>query len=114
MSRLTTEEVWHTFWEADDFEVGFKDCIGDARFSISEIEQHAVITLKEINYRCPRPPSKELMRAYFEKEFVNKLNEPVITMSAKVNSIWGIPKEPNPEATPSPASNKPRSVKRKN
>lgn len=114
MSRLTTEEVWPTFWESDDFEVGFKNCIGDARFSISEIEQHAVITLNEINYRCPRPPSKELMQAFFEKEFVNKLNEPVITKSATVNSIWGFPKEPSPEAAPSSAGSKPRSVKRKN
>jgi hypothetical protein len=113
MSHLPTQKVWHTFWDADDFQVGFKDCISAARISISEIDQHAVITLKEITFRCPRRPGKEIMQAFFEKEFVDKLREPVATDPLQIRDIWGIPKEPSPEASPSPPILKRRSVERK-
>jgi hypothetical protein len=47
-----------------------------------------VITLKEINYRCPTKPSDEEMRQYFEKEFIEKLREEPVSKSAQVLSVW--------------------------
>jgi hypothetical protein len=104
MRQLSSEDVRNTFWDADDFEVTFDDCVGNAKIAVNETEKHAVLTLKEINYRCPTPPGKDKMQKFFEQEFIGKLNEPTVTKSAKVSYIWGIPKEPTP--TPSPTKTK--------
>lgn len=114
MSRLSTHDVWNTFWEADDFDVTFDSYFAAANISVSESEKHTVITLKEINFRCPHPPGKDAGREYFEKEFINKLNVSTVTKSAQVKYIWGIPKEPSREISPSPTPNKSRSLTPKN
>lgn len=102
MSQLSSHEVWTTFWDAEDFEVTFDDCVGRATIAIGETEKHAVVTLKEIDYRCPTPPGKDKMQKFFEQEFIGKLNEPTVTKPAKVSYIWGIPKKSPAEPTPSP------------
>lgn len=35
----------------------------------------SVITLKEMEYRCPTKPTPDEMREYFENEFIDKLRE---------------------------------------
>ena len=114
MKSLSTNEVWDTFWQADDFEITFDDCVGQATVGLSEIDTQSVITLREINYRCPSPPAKQQMQQYFENEFINKLKVTPVMKSPQVQYIWGIPKKPNPEPSASPTrsragSEKPRS-----
>jgi hypothetical protein len=108
MRRLATNDVYDPFWEADDFEISFDSCIHNATIFMNVKDNQTVMTLKEINYRCPRPPGKEVMQEYFEKEFINKLKEPSVVKSPRVEYIWGVAKE-TPESTPNPRANKPRS-----
>jgi len=73
MRRLSTHDVLDSFSQAADFEISFDPCIGSATIFMTVKNDQTLVTLKEINYRCPRPPGKEVMQEYFEKEFINKL-----------------------------------------
>ena len=113
MSRLPTNKVFNAFWEADDFTVEFDGCFGQAKVTVSEVDKHAVITLKEISFRCPNPPEKDESRSFFETEFIDKLNGSTITEPKRVEYIWGEKKESSPQTTPSPSPTKSRPVKPK-
>ena len=104
--RLSSHDVFDSFWQADDFEITFDSCIGNAKIFVNVKDNQTVVTLREINYRCPQPPGKEVMQAYFEKEFINKLKEPSVVRSPKVEYIWGVPKEKSPEPTRSSRASK--------
>lgn len=99
MRGLSTDEVFGSFWEGDDFEINFDSCIAEARIFVNVKDNQTIVTLKEINYRCPHPPAKEVMQEYFEKEFINKLKEAPVTKSPAVKYIWGITKDRSPEPT---------------
>lgn len=104
MSRLPTHEINPTFplSDGDEFEVIFDSCTGEAKVSVVERnDRSTVVTLEEIDYRCPRPPGKPEMLQYFEKEFINKLNEDPVVRSPQVEYIWSIPKTNTPQQTPS-------------
>lgn len=113
MSRLPTHKVYSAFWEADDFDVVFDRCFGQAKVTVSEIEKHAVVTLKEISYRCSNPPEKDEGRKFFEAEFIDKLNVSAITKSGRVEYIFGEQKKSSPATTSSPSPKRSRSVKPK-
>lgn len=87
MSRLPKNDV---FWKenADAFEISFDSCNGTAKISLEERENQSVITLKEMVYRCPTPPSPDEMRQYFEKEFIDKLHADPVNQSAQILYIW--------------------------
>lgn len=99
MSRLSTEPVNNSFWEADNFSASIVSCL-EAEFEVNERDQQSVLTLKETNFRCPTPPSKDEMRQTFERELINKLNEDPVTKSAMVRAITGWP---NASPTPRPS-----------
>ena len=106
MRRLSSHDVFDSFWQANDFEVTFDSCISNATIFVKVSDDQTVVTLKEINYRCPQPPGKQVMQEYFEKEFINKLKEPTVMKSPKVEYIWGVLKEKSPEPTQSPRPSK--------
>ncbi len=88
ISRLPTNEVMEPFWNADTFEIRFDSCFGRATVTLQEREYQSVITLREIDYRCPGEARQEEMRQYFEQEFINKLRDEPVSKSAKVLSIY--------------------------
>ncbi len=98
--RLASHDISSSFWDSDTFEITFDSCIGRATVNIQEKGKQSVITLKEIDYRCPSPEEKEKMREYFEKEFINKLREEPVTKSAQVDYVWGSVTDNNPRVTP--------------
>lgn len=100
MSRLPKHEVHERFGEGNQFEITFDSCTGRARISLAERENHTVITLNEIEYRCPVKPLSNEMRLYFEKEFIDKLREEPVSQSAQVQYIWSIPAEASNTSSP--------------
>lgn len=88
ISRLPTNEVSDGFWKADDFDVHFDSCNADAKIAIQERKNQSVITLKEMNYRCPGEARQDAMRQYFEKEFIDKLREAPASKSRQILYIW--------------------------
>lgn len=98
--RLASHDTSPSFWDSDTFEISFDSCIGRATVNIHEKDKQSVITLKEIDYRCPSPEEKEKMREYFEKEFINKLREEPVTKSAQVDYVWGSLTDNNSGVTP--------------
>ena len=101
MSRMPEHDVDESFWVSDSFKVSFDDCNGRANFTLQERDNQSVITLIEMEYRCPTRPEDDEMRQYFEKEFIDKLREGPVFRSLEVISIWSsaIPSSSN---TPSP------------
>ena len=88
LSRLPTNEVTDSFWNADAFDIRFDSCNGQATITLQEREKQSVITLKEMDFRCPGEPRQEEMRQYFEKEFIDKLREGPAGKSPQILSIW--------------------------
>ncbi len=75
LSRLPANEVMDSFWNANAFEIRFDSCNGTATVTLQERENQSVITLKEMDFRCPGEARQQEMRKYFEKEFIDKLRE---------------------------------------
>lgn len=88
MSHLPVNDVNRSFWESDTFEVHFDSCTGEATVTVREKEKQSIISLKEIDYRCPSGGDKREMLEYFEKEFINKLREEPVRKSSQVLYIW--------------------------
>ena len=88
ISKLPKDEVSNSFWKGNTFEVRFDSCYGKANISVEEQENQSVITLKEVDYRCPSKPDPELMRQHFEKEFIDKLRAEPVSKSAQIISVW--------------------------
>ena len=102
MSRLPKNEVNNSFWKGGDaFEVGFDDCISGANITLADRENHSVITLKQMEFRCPSKPNPDEMRLYFEKEFIDKLRQEPIVKSGEVTYVWSSSLA-TPSNTPSP------------
>jgi len=101
MSRLPKDEVHKSFWEGDAFDISFDSCYARASVSVEERENRSVVTLKQLEYRCPTKPTPDDMRQHFEKEFIDKLREEPVTLSPTVLYISSstIPTASN---TPSP------------
>ena len=100
ISRLPKEGVSDSFWKGNSFEITFDSCNGRANVSLEERENQTVITLKQMEYRCPSKANPQTMRAYFEKEFIDKLHEEPVSKSAQVLYIWSSP--PATSNTPLP------------
>ena len=94
------EQAKRNYVEAEDFSLHIESCL-DVKFRISEKDNQTVITLIEIDYRCPTLPSTESMRQTFEQEFVEKLRASPVIRSDKIGTVWGHPKL----SSPSPSSN---------
>ena len=88
ISRLPTNVPMDSFWSADALMIHFDSCNGTAHLNLEERENQSVITLTEMDYRCPSKPGKDEMRQYFEKEFINKLREEPVSKSAQVLHVW--------------------------
>jgi hypothetical protein len=88
VSRLSTNEVMDSFGDADTFEIVFDSCNGEATVTLEERENQSVITLKEMDYRCPGEVRQEEMRQYFEQEFINRLREGPAGNSRQVLYVW--------------------------
>ena len=88
MSRLPANEVSDSFWKANAFKVQFDSCTAAAKITLQERENQSVITLQEINYRCPGEAKQDAMRQYFEKEFIDKLREAPAGKSQKILYVW--------------------------
>ena len=102
MRRLPKNEVRDSFWgEGEKFEITFDPCLSQATLTLHEAENQSVITLKEMDWRCPSADDNE-MRQYFEKEFINKLREEPVSRSAEV--LWVHSSSPPPPANTSPLS----------
>ena len=104
MSQLPANDVHRSFEESDTFDIRFDSCTGAATITVTEKEKHGVVTLKEIDYRCPSEANRREMLEYFEKEFINKLSEEPIRKSSQVLYIWSsLPSNnglhPSPKAT---------------
>jgi hypothetical protein len=100
LSHLPSHDVNPSFGDTDNFEIIFDSCIGEATITVLEKENHSVITLNEINYRCPSGGNKQEMLEYFEKEFINKLREEPVTRSSQVQYIWSSPSNNRLQPTP--------------
>lgn len=100
IERLSSHEVMPSFWEGETFFITFDSCTADATVKIEEQGEQSVITLKEIDFRCPTPDDKEKMRAFFEKEFIDKLRDEPVTKSAMVKDVYSIATGVNTPATP--------------
>lgn len=100
ISRLPKNDVHNSFWEGDAFEITFDSCHGRANISLEERGTQSVITLKEMDYRCPTKPFPNEMRLYFEKEFIDRLREDPVSKSAAVLYIWSIPPEASNTSSP--------------
>ena len=101
MGRLATNEVSQSFWLGDVFRVSFDSCNAWAIIGVEERVSRSVITLIQIENRCPRKVEPTEMREYFEKEFIDKLREEPVRKSAQISDIWSTsPAEPL--TTPSP------------
>lgn len=90
MSRLPQHDVHDSFWEGEAFEITFDDCNGRAIVTLQERDNQSVITVTEIDWRCPFKPRQEKMREYFEKEFINKLREEPVSQSPEIYFIWSL------------------------
>ena len=102
MSRLPKDDVSASFWKGGEaFEVRFDDCNSSASIILEDRDNHSVITLKEMEYRCPGKPDPDEMRLYFEKEFIDKLREEPVVKSVQVTDIWST-SLPAASNTPSP------------
>jgi hypothetical protein len=99
MKRLPRNDVLDSFEEGNAFEIRFDSCYGWANIKLEERENYSVITLKEMEYRCPSKPSSDEMRQYFEKEFIARLKEGPISQSPQILSIYATSRRP--VATPS-------------
>ena len=88
MSQLPANKVLPSFEESDRFDIRFDSCTGAATITVTEKEKQAVVTLKEIDYRCPSKANRQEMLEYFEKEFINKLREEPVRKSSQVLYIW--------------------------
>ena len=88
ISHLPKNDVFDSFWNADALEIRFDSCTGDATVTLQERENQTVITLKEIDFRCPGKPTQDEMRQYFEKEFIDKLRQEQVSRSAQVTDVW--------------------------
>lgn len=88
MRSLPKSEVfaWHN--DSDKFEVVFDDCIGRATIDVSERDGQGIITLREIEYRCPWGSEKESMRRFFEWQFINALRKNTEHKAARISYIW--------------------------
>jgi hypothetical protein len=101
ISRLPKEDVNDSFWRGGDaFEVRFDDCTSRANITLEDRGNQSVITLKEMEHRCPSKPDPDEMRLYFEKEFINKLREEPVVKSVQVTDVWST-SLPTPSSTPS-------------
>lgn len=87
MSRLPANES-SSFGEADTFDIRFDSCTGAATITVREKENQSIVTLKEIDFRCPGKAKKQEMLEYFENEFINKLREEPVRKSSQVLYIW--------------------------
>ena len=87
MSRLPKHEVSDFPLKGNVFVVAFDSCNGNANVSLEERENGSVITLNEMEDRCPSKASPEDMRQYFEKEFIDKLREDFVGRSAQISYI---------------------------
>ena len=103
------EQAKQYYPEAEEFSLRIESCI-DAKFRMTEKDNQAVITLIEIDYRCPTLPSKEKLRQVFEQEFVEKLRTNPVIRSEKVGAVWGHPKVSSPSPSPTTKS-KPSKVR---
>ena len=101
IARLPENDVSDSFWKGDAFEVTFDSCYRRANFSLEEGVHESVITLKEMDYRCPSKPSNDEMRQHFEKEFIDKIREEPVSKSTGVSYIWS---SSPPTAVTSPAA----------
>lgn len=100
MSRLPANDVLASFSEADAFEIRFDSCTGVAKVTVREEENQSVVTLKEMDYRCPGEAVKQGMLEYFEREFIDKLREEPVGKSTQVLYIWAsTPPSPSPSNT---------------
>ena len=98
MTRLPKNGVQDSdFFDAEDFTIDFDSCNDDAKVIITEQNNQTVILLTEMHNRCPRKVQPEEPRQFFEKEFIDRLRDTSVTMSAKVTSIWGWRREPSPK-----------------
>lgn len=88
MRQLPANEVLPSFEESDRFDIRFDSCTGAATITVTEKEKQAVVTLKEIDYRCPSKANRQEMLEYFEKEFIGKLREEPVRKSSQVLYIW--------------------------
>jgi hypothetical protein len=100
MSSVAQKDVNDLFWKGDEFSVSIESCI-EADFSVKEENRQTVLTLKETNYECPRPPSKEEMLKTFEQEFIAKLSENPTIKSPRIRYLVGFPKFSNPSPSAS-------------
>jgi hypothetical protein len=87
MSRLPKEDVSDAFWEGTAFSVNFDAC-NRASIGVEDGGLQTVITLKEMEHRCPSKPSDDEMREYFEKQFIDKLREEPVRRSEQISYIW--------------------------
>lgn len=119
MSQLSKEEdkrlqeqAKRYYADAEEFSLHIESCI-DAKFRMSEKDNQTVLTLIEIDYRCPTLPSKEKLRGTFEQEFVEKLRTSPVIRSEKVGAVWGHPKLSSPSPSPNPTTkSKPSKARR--
>jgi hypothetical protein len=100
MRHLPSHDVGLNFGDSDTFEITFDSCTGRATVTLRGKDNQSVISLKEIDYRCPSGGDKQEMLQYFEKEFVNKLREEPVAKSDQVQYIWSLLPEDRPEPTP--------------
>jgi hypothetical protein len=109
MSHLPANEVLSSFWETETFKVEFEWCQITATVNIREQENHSVLALQEMDYRCMGEFDKQKMLENFEKEFIDKLREEPVKKSSKIREIYEVSPptssyspSPTPEARSSP------------
>lgn len=88
MKRLPKNEMINANWRDNAFRIYFDSCHRRAEISVEEREYSSVITLNEMEWRCPSKPTADEMREYFEKEFIDKLREEPVNKSDQVEDIW--------------------------
>lgn len=102
MSLLPVNDMLDSSGEADTFDIHFDSCTGEATVTIHEKDNQSVVTLKEMDYRCPGNPDGQEMLQYFEQEFIDKLREEPVKKSSQVLYIW----------SSSPSNNRPHPAPR--
>lgn len=97
ISRLPRDEVNDAarFKNADTFTIDFDSCTDSATITVEDKNDQSAILLTRMHNGCPRTVSHDEVRQYFEKEFIDKLNEAFVTKSAQVESVWAHPPETN-------------------
>lgn len=93
MRVLPANEPFASFADADsgDFEIVFDSCTGQAKITVGPEAGWTVVSLREMNYRCPSEAKREEMREFFEREFIDRLREEPIRKSATVQYIYRVP-----------------------